>query len=176
MIDNIPTNINIRLIYFQEEVKKHFSFLTDYGFTLYKIETGRANFLEYYSKFLFKNGETSLDISFMTDIINGHSTKFPQEKQKPIIDNLVTCTIADSNAFMSVSNFVRTKYPSIPQDNFSIKLDAKDINIEITKVVRNYSDFFHENLVPVLKKEKIYACYTDRFFDNVFKEIIYNNQ
>jgi hypothetical protein len=174
MTDNIPTDINKRLLYFQDEVKKHFSFLSDYNFTLDKTETGRANFLEYYAKFLFKNGDTTLDISFMTDIINGHSTRFPNEKQKPVIDNLVSCTIADSKAFMGVSNFAEAKYPSIPQDSFTIKLNANDINSEITRVVHNYSDFFRDNLTAVLKKEKIYDCYTDRFYDKVFKEITYS--
>ena len=45
---------------------------------------------------------------------------------------------------------------------------------EISKVTKNYSDFFKERLISVLEKKLIYDCYTDKFYDKVFKEIRYS--
>ena len=175
MKDNIPLEINNRILHFQSEVIKHFAFLADYNYIPDKIEIGRTeNFFEYYSKFCFKNGDTSINIDFETDIINGHTIKFPQVKQKPVIDSLVSYSISDKIAFMSIECYIEEKHPEILKDGFNISINSQNIKEEITRVVENYSTFFQNNLVSVLKKEKIFDCYTDRFYDKVFKEIPYN--
>jgi len=173
MKDNIPKEINERLTYFQDEVKKQFAFLTEFAYSLDEIDMGREDFLEYYSKLIFKNGNTSININYETDIIKGHTLRFPEVKERPVIDNLISCFITDPNAFLSVSSFAESKQLLPSTKYFNIELNAININDEILRVVRNYSTFFQDNLVAVLKKEKIYNAYTDRFYDKIFKEIHY---
>jgi len=175
-INLIPGVINERLIHFQNEVNKNFSFLNDFGYALDKIENGRAeNFLNYFSNFFFRNGETKISVDFSTDNINGIRTAFPnlKEEELPVFDNNVSCSIHDTNAFMSIDNFIETQFPEISTDNFTIKVTAVNIKNEITRIIENYSDFFRTYLTDVLQKNKIYDCYTDRFYDKVFKEIHY---
>ena len=170
----IPTDINKRITHFENEVARLFSFLNDFSYIPQQIEKGKTEtFNEYFSKFCFKNGDTSITIEFTTDIINGHTIAFPQVKERPVIDNLISCFITDKNAFMSVSDFAEAKHLKISDDYFGIKLNTKNIQEEITRVLNNYSDLFRNNLIDVLNKEKIYNCYTDRFYDKVFKEIHY---
>jgi len=97
-------------------------------------------------------------------------TAFPKENESPVIDDRISCSISDLNAFMSIDSFAAETQPNLPQDYFSITLNTKNLKDGITRVVKNYSNFFQENLVSVLRKEKIYDCYTDRFYDKVFKE------
>jgi hypothetical protein len=170
-IKEITPDISDRLKHFQQEIDKYFSFLADFDYVLQNIGIGRTEiFLDYYCNLRYKNGDTLLSIDYSTDIINGQTIAFPDEKQRPVIDNLVSCFISDPNAFMSISQFAEETQPNLPSDYFSISLHGKDIKEEISRVVKNYSNFFRENLVDVLKKEKIYDCYTDRFYDKVFKE------
>ena len=167
----IPTNINDRLLHFQDEVKKHFLFLTEFNYSLEKIETGRTdNFLDYYCNFSYQNGDTSVRVNYSTDIINGQSIAFPQVEQRPVIDDLVSCFISDSNAFMSIAQFAQETQPKLSEDYFTIGQNGKDIKKEITRVVQNYAHFFGNHLSDVLQKKKIYNCYTDRFYDKVFEE------
>jgi hypothetical protein len=171
----IPADINDRLLYFDNEVKKYFSFLSDFDYSLEDIKVGQSeNFLDFFSHIKFKNGKTSISIHFSTDTIKGATTAFPKTKQRPNADSQVSCFISDDKAFMSVYNLIETKYPTLqPSDNFTIPLISKDVKAEITRVIINYSNFFRDKLTQVLKKEKMYDCYTDRFFDKVFKEINY---
>ena len=172
----LPVVINERFTHFQNEVNKNFSFLYDFGFALDKIENGRTeNFLNYFSNTSFINRETKIRIDFSTDIISGMKTAFPNLKGEdlPVFDNNIYCSISDNNAFMSIDNFIETRFPKISKDYFTIKITSVDIKNEITRVIENYSDFFRTYLTDVLKKEKIYDCYTDRFYDKVFKEIHY---
>jgi len=174
---NIPYNIYENILHFQTEVQKYFSFLNEYNYILSEIEIGqKENFLNYFCNFLFINDETIINIEYSTDIINGYNIAFPQIKQKPVIDNLISCNISDSNAFMSIQQFAELFQPQISKNEFSINLDSKNILIEITNVVRNYSIFFQKNLTTVLKKEKIFDCYTDRFNHKVFNEIKYSTK
>lgn len=177
LINIIPGVINERLIHFQNEVNKNFSFLNDFGYALDKIENGQAeNFLNYFSNFSFRNRETKISVDFSTDIINGMRTAFPnlKEEELPAFDNNIYCSIYDTNALMSIFSFIETQFPEISTDNFTIKVTAVNIKNEITRVTENYSDFFRTYLTDVLKKNKIYDCYTDRFYDKVFKEIRYS--
>jgi hypothetical protein len=94
---SISADINDRLLHFQEEVKKCFLFLTHFNYSLEKIETGRTNnFLNYYCNFSYQNSDTSISVDYSTDIINGQTIAFPQVEQKPVIDDLVSCSISDS--------------------------------------------------------------------------------
>ena len=172
----IPEEINERLIHFQNEVNTNFSLFSDFGYTLDKIENGRSeNFLDYYSKFSYRNKDTEISIDFSTDIINGMKTAFPKlkERELPAVNNSIYCSICDANALMSIHSFIETKFPEISIEDFTIKLDIVNIKDEITRVIKNYSDFFRTHLVDVLQKNKMYECYTDRFYDKVFKEIHY---
>jgi hypothetical protein len=167
----IPADINDRLLHFQEEVKKCFLFLTDFNYSLEKIETGRTdNFLNYYCNFFYQNGDTSVSVDYSTDIINGQTIAFPQVEQKPVIDDLVSCSISDSNAFMSIDQFARETQPKLSEDYFTIGQNRKGIKEEITRVVENYAHFFRNHLYDVLQRKKIYDCYIDRFYDKVFEE------
>ena len=170
-IKEIPEDIYGRLKHFQDEVNKHFSFLTDFNYVLENLEIGRTDaFLNYFCNFSYRNGDTLIRIDYSTDIIKGQTLAFPKEKQRPVVDNLVSCSISDPNAFMSVGQFAEETQANLPQDHFSISLDTKNAKEAITRVVKNYSNFFQDNLASVLKKEKIYDCYIDRFYDKVFKE------
>jgi hypothetical protein len=173
----IPKDIQKRLIHFQEAVEKHFSFLAGYGYNLRKIESGRTkNFHYYFCHFEFNNGDTSIRVNFSTDIIKGHTIGFPKLEQRPIVDNQISCFVSNAKARMGVSCLAETKYPEWSPDNFTIDLSSKTAKSEITRVVQNYTTFFHDKLVGVLKKEKMYNCYTDRFNDKIFEEIIYANK
>ncbi|MBL7937430.1 MAG: hypothetical protein JNM51_16610 [Bacteroidia bacterium] len=174
MKDNIPTIINDRILHFEQEVKKYFTFLSDYVYTIDKIEKGRSvNFLDYFCNLKFKSDETSISINFSTDIIEGHTSAFPKSDQRPVIDSIVSCSISDLKALMIVSSFIETKHPEFKLEALNIRLDQTDVKSEVTKVVFNYSEIFKNNLVEVLKKEKMYNCYTDRFYDKFFEEINY---
>lgn len=170
----LPDSINDNLNFFQNQVKKYFPFLATFGFTIDKIETGRSeNFLDYYCNFHFKNGDTSISINFSTDIVNGHKTAFPKIEQRPVVDSQISCFISDNNAFMSVDSFAKTMYKELTLDKFTIPIGTSNLQSEITNVIESYSSFFQDKLTDVLKKKKIYNCYTDRFNDKVFNEIIY---
>jgi hypothetical protein len=167
----IPANIQNRLNHFTEEVNRNFHFLSHLGFQLEKIESGRTdNFLDYYCYFSYQNGDTTISIRYSTDIINGQTTALPQVDQRPIIDNQVSCSISDSNAFMNVSQFAQITQPKLPENYFTIEKTSDNIKADITKVVQNYAHFFNEHLNDVLQKKKIYNCYVDRFYDTVFNE------
>jgi len=168
---NIPEDIKERLNHFREEATKHFSFLADFNYLLDTIEIGRTEtFLDYNCNLSYRNGDTLITIDYSTDIIKGMRTAFPKENESPVIDDRISCSISDLNAFMSIDSFAAETQPNLPQDYFSITLNTKNLKDGITRVVKNYSNFFQENLVSVLRKEKIYDCYTDRFYDKVFKE------
>ena len=168
---NIPNNIKERLVHFQEEVKKYFSFLANYGYSHDKVEMGRKDLLlDYYCEIIFKNGNTKISIGYSTDALNGSQIAFPDVKEKPIFDNLISCYISDSNAFMSIRSFAEAK---LPAGHFLIPLNVENLDFEISRVLKNYADFFQNNLIDVLKKDKIYDCHTDRFNDKIFKEINY---
>jgi|JI10StandDraft_1071094.scaffolds.fasta_scaffold134731_3 hypothetical protein len=174
MKDNIPTIINDRISHFEQEVKKYFSFLSDYGFTIDEIEKGRSvNFLDYFCNLKFKNDETCISINFSTDIIEGHTSAFPKAEQRPVVDSIVSCSISDPKALMIVSSFIETKHPEFKLEVLNVRLNQTDVKSEVTKVVFNYCEIFKNDLVNVLRKEKIYNCYTDRFYDKFFEEINY---
>ena len=175
-INLIPENINERLLHFKNEVNKNFTFLIDFGYVLDKIEKGQAeSFLNYFLNFTFRNTDTKISVDFSTDIINGMRTALPNLKENdlPAVDNNVYCSIIDTNALMFINNFIEKQFPEIPKVNFTIELNAVDIKMEITRVVENYSIFFKTHLIDVLQKKKIYNCYTDRFYEKIFKEIHY---
>jgi hypothetical protein len=169
----IPININERLTHFEKEVKVKFSFLVDYGYILKSLLKGRTeNFLDYFCKFDFEKEDTSIRIYYSTDILNGNLIAFPQEKERPLTDNNISCFISDKNAFLSVGQFAETIVQK-PKDAFWINMEASDIQMEISRVVKNYNQFFQDHLMDVIRQEKMYDCYTDRFYDKVFKEIHY---
>ena len=171
--ETIPPDIHNRLIYFQNKVLSHFAFLHTYGYVLEAMETGRdKKYFNYYSQFKFIKEKTTINISYLTDIINGRKCASPQETQLPVIDNLVSSYIADANAFMSIHQFAEMT-TTLPKDTFYIAIDVTDIMYEITRVVRNYSQFIQNNLIAVLKQEMIYNCYTGREYDKILKEIHY---
>ena len=172
----IPLEFKNRLLFFQDQAKNQFSFLQDFGYSLDKIESGQTeNFRDYFSELTFSNGETIIKIHFSTDIINGSKTAFPKLKDEelPAVDTSITCSIWDKNAFMSIHSYAEAKFPEISKENFTIKLGSPNLEKEIEKVTKNYSDFIRTNLKAVLEKKLIYDCYTDRFYDKVFKEINY---
>ncbi|MNJ90814.1 hypothetical protein D3C87_84540 [compost metagenome] len=172
---NISTEIKNRLLFFQNQVLEQFSFLPNFGYSLDKVESGQTdNFKDYFSTFKFSNGETVIRIHFSTDIINGAKTAFPNVKDKelPIMDNLISCSISDKIAFMSMHRYIETTFPEILED-FMIKLCAPNLEAEVTRVTKKYANFFETNLISVLQKKLIYDCYTDRFNDKVFEEIHY---
>lgn len=172
----IPLQFKERLLHFRNQVHEHFDFLKEFEFKLDNEQNGRTeNFKDYFSKCGYINGDTVLKINFSTDIVNGMKTAFPKlkEEELPSVDNQITCFIWDKAAFMSIHSYIDSKFPEISADNFTIKLETSDVEKEISRVVKNYSDFFKSNLISVLEKKIIYECYTDRFFDKVFKEIHY---
>ena len=174
--NQILTKFEDRLTFFSKLTKELFSFLHDYDFSLDKEESGQTeNFQDYFSELTYKNGETVIKIHFSTDVINGMKRTFPKlnDNELPVVDSQITCTIWDTNAFMSVHIYIETMFPEIPVDTFTIKLGSLDLNSEITRVLKNYAEFFKANLTSVLEGKIIYDCYTDRFYDNVFKEIHY---
>src|ERR1035437_10682178 len=170
----IPKDIEERLKYFQEEVEKYFSFLSKYGYILDKVETGRKDhLLDYYCELTFINGTTKIWINYDTDILNGSLIAYPNEEQRPVIDNFISINIIDPNAFMDINQFAETIHSKYHVDDFSIEIDIENINYEITRVLKNFADFFQSNLVEVLKKQKIYECLTNRFYEKIFREIPY---
>ncbi len=157
-------------------MSEHFSFLKDFNYSLNGEQSGRTeNFRDYFSEFTFANGDTVIGIHFSTDIIEGMKISFPRQKQEelPVVDSSITCWIHDKNALMTIHSYIETKFPDIPTDDFTIRLGSPDLEIEIARVTRNFSNFFKNNLKSVLEKKVIYDCYTDRFYDKVFKEIHY---
>lgn len=161
------------LIHFQGEVNKHFAFLADFDYAPDKIETGRSeNFLDYFCNFSYVNGETSVSIDYSTDIINGRTIAFPQLEQEhwPVYNDIISCSVSDSKAYMSVDCFAQKVQKDLPDGYFIIAPGSNDIKGEIGRVVLNYSIFFQSHLTEVLKKVKIYSCYIDRFYDLVFEE------
>ena len=174
--NQVPPEFQKRLLFFKNQVNEQFHFLKDFNFILHKEEMGRTeNFKDYFAKFTYKNGGTIVKIQFSTDIIHGMKSAFPnlKDEQLPIVDNSITCSIWDKNAYMSLHSYIQTQFPEISRNDFTIKLDASDLESEMIRIVKNYSHFFVENLAEVLEKSKIYNCHTDRFNDQVFKEINY---
>jgi hypothetical protein len=172
----INTEFTNRLIFFQNQVKERFSFLKDYGYSLDKIEDGQSEkFKDYFSEFTFTNEDTVIKISFSTDIINGRRAAFPNRKENelPIVDSQILCTIWDKNAFMAVNSYIEEKFPEISLDDFKISIDSPDLELEISRVTNNYSEFFITSLTLVLEKKLIYNCYTDWHYAKVFEEIHY---
>jgi hypothetical protein len=171
----IPNEIQERLRFFEDEVKKYFLFLSeDYNYSLDTIETGRRTLLlDYYCDLIFKNGSSIINISYSTDILNGSLTAFPAVKQRPGIDTLISCNISDISAYMNVSEFALTTQPALNSNLFSIAPDTENITGAISSILINYSNFFKNNLVEVLKKQKIYSCYINRFDEKVFEEKSY---
>jgi len=172
--NQIPSDIKKRLLFFKDGVREEFSFLRDFNYFLDEEEFGRTeNFKNYFFKFSFRNVDRLINIHFSTDIINGMKISFPslKEEELPSVDSSISCSIWDKTVFMSVHSYIETKFPDIPQDDFTIKMGSLELELEITKVIKNYSDFFKTNLTSVLEKKIIYNCYTDRFNDKVFKEI-----
>jgi hypothetical protein len=177
MADNnrIPKEFNERLLFFKDLVKDQFSFLQKFNFSLDKEESGqKENFKEYFFEFTYKNVDTVIKINFSTDIINGVKKTFPKQKDEelPVVDSQMWCAIWDKNAFMSVNSYIDEKFPDISKDHFIIKFGA-DLKPELTRVTKNYSEFFKANLISVLEKKVIFKCYTDRFYDKIFQEIRY---
>jgi hypothetical protein len=170
----IPIEINERLIHFKNEVKTNFDFLLAAGYVLKSMLTGRTeNFLNYFCNFEFGKDNTLISIDYRTDIIKGQTIAFPEVKERPSTDNSISCFISDQNAFLTVEEFAENIVHRASKEVFWINLDSLDIKIEITRVVKNYSRFIQENLMDVVRQEKMYDCYTDRFYDKVFKEIHY---
>ncbi|MEI7724501.1 MAG: hypothetical protein WCK09_05310 [Bacteroidota bacterium] len=175
-INHIPIEFESSLLFFKSQMYHYFSFLQDYNFTLTKEESGQTKtFKDYFIDFTFTNGDTVIKIHFCTDIINGRKTAFPKLKDEelPGVDSQITCSIWDKNAFMSMHSFIETKFPEISKASFTIILGCPDLDMEIKRVTKNYSDFIKTNLTEVLEKNTIYDCYTDRFYDKIFKEIHY---
>jgi len=173
--NQIPIEFENRLVFFKSQVKIRFSFLEDFNFTLTKEERGQTEtFKDYFIEFTFTNGETVIKIHFNTDIINGRKTAFPELKddELPCVDSQITCFIWDKNAFMSVHSYVEYKFPEISAESFTIS-GSTDLESEIKRVTINYGDFIKTNLTEVLEKKTIYDCYTDRFYDKIYKEIHY---
>lgn len=172
----IPFDFKERLLFFKYQVNEYFDFLKEFDYFLDEEQYGRSEDLtKYFSEFKYKNGDTVVKINFYTDIFNGNKKAYPKltPEELPIIDSLISCSIWDKKAFMSIPCFIELKYPQISYDNFMIKLDSSDLEKDISRVMKNYSDFFKNNLTSVLQKKIIYDCYTDRFYDIVFKEIQY---
>jgi hypothetical protein len=170
---DIPSPVLPRMLHFQDEAIKQFSFLSDFNYGPGIVEVKRnENFLYYYCSITFLNHETSVSINYSTDLINGHKTAFPQLTERPSNDNIIFCSINDPNAYMDVELYANKIRHGVSTNYFTID-DQLDINMEITRVVKNYSDFISNSLTDVLNKKKIYSCYIDRFYDEVFKEINY---
>jgi hypothetical protein len=172
----MTTEFKDRLDFFSNLAREQFSFLQDYNFTWDKEESGQTeNFQNYFLELTYTKGEIVIKIHFSTDIINGMKTAFPKLKDNelPVVNSQVTCSIWDTNAFMSVDSYIETKFPEISNDTFKIKLGACDLKSEITRVTKNFSDFIKAKLSSVLEGKVIYDCYTDRFYDKIFKEIHY---
>jgi hypothetical protein len=158
-------------------VNEHFDFLKEFDFIMNKEQYGRTeNFKDYFSEITYKNEDTVLKIHFSTDIIDGRKQAFPKlkEEELPVVDSQITCSIWDKTAFMSIASYIESKFPEISKENFTIKLGSSVIEKDISRVTKNYSDFIKSNLTSVLEKKLIYDCYTDRFYDKVFKEIHYS--
>jgi len=174
--NQIPTKFKDRLDFFSNLASEQFSFLQDYNFALDKEESGQTeNFQDYFLELTYKKRETVIKIHFSTDIINGMKTVFSKLKDNelPVVDSQITCSIWDTNAFMSVHSYIETRFPEISDETFRIKQGTSDLKSEISRVTKNFSDFIKANLTPVLERKVIYDCYTDRFYDKVFKEIHY---
>lgn len=174
--NQMETEFKDRLDFFSNLAREQFSFLQDYNFTLDKEESGQTeNFQDYFLELTYTNGETVIKIHFSTDIVNGTKTAFPKLKDNelPVVDSQITCSIWDTNAFMSVHCYIETRFPEISAETFRIKLGSSDLKSEITRVTKNFSDFFKANLISVLERNVMYDCYTDRFYDKVFKEVHY---
>ena len=172
----IPIEFKNRLLFFLNQVKEKFLFLQDFGYSLDKEEVGQTdNYKDYFSEFTFTNGETVIKVHFSTDIINGIKTAFPKlmDNELPSVDSQITCSIWDKNAFMSIHCYIEAKFPEISSNEFKIGIDSQDLESEISRTTKNYSDFIKTNLTSVLEKKIIYDCYTDRFYGKVFKEIQY---
>jgi hypothetical protein len=174
--NQIPIEFKDRLAFFFNLAKEQFSFLQNYNFSLDKEESGQTeNFKDYFLELTFTNGDTVIKINFSTDIINGMKTAFPSLKKNelPVVDSQITCAVWDTNAFMSIDSYVETRFPEISGETFRIKLGVSDLKSEIARVTKSFSDFFKVNLILVLEKKVIYDCYTDRFYDKVFREVHY---
>lgn len=172
----IPVEFKNRFLHFLNQVREEFSFLQDFGYSLEKEEVGQTdNFKDYFSEFTFTNEETVIKVHFSTDIIAGMKKAFPKlmDNELPGVDSQITCSIWDKNAFMSIHSYIEAKFPEISSNNFKIRIDSPDLESEISRVTKNYSDFIKMNLTSVLEKKIIYDCHTDRFYDKVFKEIHY---
>src|ERR1017187_7011138 len=105
----IPNNIEERLKHFQEEVTRYFPFLSEYGYILDEVKSGWDNRMhDYNCRIIYKNGETKIDIKYSTDILKGNLDAYPNEKQRPVIDNLISIHINDPNAFMFINQFAKT--------------------------------------------------------------------
>ena len=174
--NKIPIEFQDRLDFFSKLAREEFSYLQDYNFTLEKEESGQTvNFHDYFLELSYSKEETVIKIHFSTDIINGIKTAFAKLKDNelPVVDSQITCSIWDKNAFMSVHSYIETRFPEITNETFRIKPGASEIKSEIIKVTKNFSNFIKANLTSVLEGKVIYDCYTDRFYDKVFKEIHY---
>jgi hypothetical protein len=174
--NQIPFEFNTRLLFFKNQVNECFNFLNDYNFEWDKEEKGQTeNFNDYFLGLTYTNEGTYLNIHFSTDIVNGMKTAFPQlkEEELPGVDSQIICSIWDKNAFTSVHTYAEIRFPQMSNDKFTIDKGASELNVEIARVTKNYSDFFKANLISLLEKKLTYDCYTDRFYDKVFKEIHY---
>ena len=168
----IPDIIHDRLVHFNNETSNHFSFLYKEGYDLHLKEKGRTdNFLDYYSKFEFRKGDTSLRVYYSTDIIRRHRIAFPK-LEHPTEDNSISCFISDDKAFMTVDLYAETVIPGFPKEQFEFDSSA-NIQSEISRIVKSYSSFVEEQLMNVIRREKIYSCYVDRDYEKVFKEFNY---
>jgi hypothetical protein len=165
-----------RLEFFSRSAKEQFSFLNDYDFSLNKEERGQTEkFEDYFSELTYIKGKIAIKIHFSSDIINGMRKAFPKlnDDELPVLDSQITCSIWDPNAFMSVHSYIEKMFPETPVGTYTIELGTLDLNSEITRVLKKYAEFFKAHLTSVLEGNIIYDCYTDRFYDKVFKEIHY---
>jgi hypothetical protein len=118
----MTTEFKDRLDFFSNLAREQFSFLQDYNFTWDKEESGQTeNFQNYFLELTYTKGEIVIKIHFSTDIINGMKTAFPKLKDNelPVVNSQVTCSIWDTNAFMSVDSYIETKFPEISNDTFN---------------------------------------------------------
>jgi len=169
---NVPICFHQRFLYFKELVVEKFSFLEQFSYFLQDEVSGQDETLgDFYTKLIFRNTAVTVEIAFLTDIVEGHKSRFPQVERLPKIDSLVTCSILRDSHLLIVSCYMEKLFPQLPEDYVSIPLHSTSLEFELKRVVNNYSDFFRLNLTPVLNNDLFYECYTDRDYELVFNEI-----
>jgi hypothetical protein len=167
----IPESILTRLNLFSKLIEDEFSFLKMHGFTFASVSVGRTDkFLDYYSSVIYLRDGMQIELRYSTEIIAGMNEAFPEVKQKPVRDNLISFNISRDAMFMSVDKFIEIKYPKVSIDGFSIPLNSSNLEGDIRLVIGNYSAFAKTNLLDVVSGKTMYNCYTSQYYENIFEE------